>query len=245
MLYRAAIILLCLFMAPTVDAQSAPPRKPDGRKTVGVISVIGDTFALQKIGIMVFGNDLKEASIQSWRIDDLVASKIGALLGKTYSVKRVPVPKGTFAAFEKPGALFRDRDAELQQIVRSLGGTHKSDLYIVVTRATIQYGNSNQFLTGLGLLEAGAPIYTNNVYLHALSVIGLYDGRSSMLIRQARASTGQSAFLTPVSGPNKKLDNSWWPPTPQAANNEKLKNATRDLVESSLAATVPDLMRAN
>jgi hypothetical protein len=111
-MYRAAITLLCLFVASAAIAQPAAPKKPDGRKNVGVISVIGEKFSVQKVGIMVFGNDLTETPVPSWGIDDLVASKIGALLSRQYNVKRIAAPKGAFDAIEKPGGLFRDREAE-------------------------------------------------------------------------------------------------------------------------------------
>lgn len=142
---------------------------------------------------------------------------------------------------EQPGGLFRDRDAEMREVVRKIGASHKSDLYIVVTRAGSPYGNSNQVLMGLGILEAGAPIYSDNIYLFALSVIGVYNGRTFELVTRKTASVGQSTFLAVVKGPHQKVDRSWWPSSSQVAQNEKLKAATRALVEQSLAMTVPDL----
>jgi hypothetical protein len=243
-MYRTAIALLCFFTASAAIAQPAAPKKPDGRKSIGVISAVGERFSLQKIGIMVFGNDLKETPVQSWGIDDLVAGKISAVLGKQYNVKRIVAPKGAFDAIDQPGGLFRDREAEQRELVRKIAASHKSDLYIVVTRGGSPYGNSNQVLSGLGILEAGAPITSDNVYLFALSVIAVYDGRTFELVKRKAGSVGQSTFLAVVKGPHQKVDKSWWPASPQVAQNEKLKNATRALVEQSIAMTVPDLVGA-
>ena len=193
---------------------------------------------------MVFGNELKETSINSWGIDELVASKIGALLSKQFNVTRIAAPKGAFDAIEQPGGLFRDREAEQREIVRKIAAAHKNDLYIVVTRGGSPYSNTNQVLMGLGILEAGAPIYSDNVYLFALTAIDLYDGRTFNLIKRQAGSIGQSTFLTVVKGPHQKLDKSWWPSSPQVAQSEKLKNATRALVEQSIAQTVPELVGA-
>lgn len=243
-MYRTAIALVCLLTASAALAQPAPPKKPDGRKTIGVISAIGEKFSVQKIGIMVFGNDLKETSINSWGIDELVASKISALLSKQYNVKRIAAPKGAFDAIEQPGGLFRDREAEQREIVRKIAAAQKSDLYIVVTRGGSPYSSTNQTLMGLGILEAGAPLYSDNVYLFALTVINVYDGRTFDLVKRQAGSIGQSTFLAVVNGPHQKLDKSWWPSSPQVDRNEKLKNATRALVEQSIAQTVPEIVGA-
>jgi hypothetical protein len=112
----------------------------------------------------------------------------------------------------------------------------------VVTRGGSPYGNSNQVLMGLGILEAGAPVYSDNIYLFALSVIAVYDGRTFEVVTRKTGSIGQSTFLAVVKGPHQKVDRSWWPSSPQVAQNEKLKAATRALVEQSLAMTVPDLV---
>lgn len=92
MYYRAALILLCLFIAPGAVAQPAAPKKPDGRKTIGVISAIGEKFTVQKDGVMVFGNDLKETPVQSWGIDDLVARSAPSSASNTTS-SALPLPK--------------------------------------------------------------------------------------------------------------------------------------------------------
>lgn len=243
-MYRTAIALVCLLTASAAIAQPGPPKKSDGRKTIGVISALGENFSVQKIGIMVFGNDLKEAPINSWGIDELVASKISAVLSKQYNVTRIAAPKGAFDAIEKPGGLFRDLEAEQREIVRKIAAGQKSDLYIVVTRGSSPYSNTNQILTGLGILEAGAPLYSDNVYLFALSVITVYDGRTFAMVKRQAGSIGQSTFLAVVNGPHQKLDKSWWPTSPQVAQNDKLKNATRALVEQSIAQTVPEMVGA-
>src|SRR5262245_53461876 len=69
-------------------------------RTVGVISAVGSTFALQKVGITVFGNELNEVPITVWGLDDAVASRLSALLTKRFTVKRIAVPPGAFAAYD-------------------------------------------------------------------------------------------------------------------------------------------------
>jgi hypothetical protein len=85
----------------TPAANSAQPAKPaatDNGKCIGLVSAIGDTFSLQKIGITVFGNELNTVPIDSWQIDNLVISKISAFLSKTgrcdaSTIRREPFPR--------------------------------------------------------------------------------------------------------------------------------------------------------
>jgi hypothetical protein len=73
----AAFVLLSLLAAaadavaqqpakPKIPAtNSPPPVKPstaENTKCIGVVSPIGDTFSLKKIGITVFGNELNTVS---------------------------------------------------------------------------------------------------------------------------------------------------------------------------------------
>lgn len=242
---RTVFALLALLAGSACAvAQPAAPKKGAGLKTVGVISAIGGKFAVQKVGITAFGNELKEASIDSWGIDDLVAAKVNQLLSKRFVVRKIAYPKGAFASFENPAGLFRDREAELREIVRKIAASQKCDVYVVVTKGGSPFSSTNQFLTGVGIVEAGGALYSDNIYLFALSVVGVYDGQTFELVKRQSASIGQTTFMAIIKGPHRKLDQSWWPASPQAVQNEKLKSATRALVEQSLAMTVPDLLGA-
>jgi hypothetical protein len=81
-------------------AQPAPP-KTDDKSCVGVVSAIGDTVVATKIGFTVFNNEANRYPIEAWHIDDVVFGKIASALGKRTNVKRVSVPKGSFAVLEQ------------------------------------------------------------------------------------------------------------------------------------------------
>src|SRR5687767_13855280 len=135
-MYRSIIVALLLLVGGCAGSalgglSSEGSKAVAQAKTVGVISAVGSTFALQKVGITVFGNELNEVPIASWRLDDAVASRVSAVLSKRFTVKRITVPQGAFAAYEKP-APFSDSDATLQGIVRKLAGSANCDLYIVI-----------------------------------------------------------------------------------------------------------------
>ena len=53
----------------TNDHLTANLAQGSQRKRVCVISAIGDTYSLQKVGITVFGNALDKVPIEAWGID--------------------------------------------------------------------------------------------------------------------------------------------------------------------------------
>jgi hypothetical protein len=249
LMHQVIVIALLMLVGGCADSLGLP--SPEVSKTigdaksVGVISAVGHKFAVQKIGITVLGNELNEAPIDTWGIDDAVVNKVGAVLSPRYAVKKVNYPKGTFDAYEKPTP-FTDSDAVLQGIVRNVAGSQKFDLYIVVTRTGAPFSTSNQILSGLGIVEAGGLINADNVHLFALTTVHVYDGRTFQRLHWRRTDFQIGAALVGkvINGPHSKLDRSWWPTNPQVAQNEKLKGATRALVEQSLATTIPEIMGA-
>ena len=248
-MHRAIVIALLLLVAGCAGGLGLPSPEVSKRiadaKTVGIISAIGHKFAVQKMGVTVFGNEMNEVPIDAWGIDDAVANKVSALLSPRFAVKRISYPKGTFAPYENPSA-FTDSDAVLQGIVRTVAGSQKYDLYIVVTRTGAPFGSSNQIVSGLGMIEAGGLINADNVHLFAITTLHVYDGQTFERLHWQRPDfqVGASLVGKVINGPSRALDRSWWPSTPQVAQNEKLKSATRALVEQSLATTVPEVMGA-
>lgn len=249
-MHRAIVVALLLLVGGCGGGLGLPP-SPEaskaiaGAKTVGLISAIGHKFAVQKIGITVLGNELNEVPIDVWGIDDTVAGKVSSLLSPRFAVKKVNHPKGAFDAYEKPTP-FTDPDTVLKGIVRNVAGSQKYDLYIVVTRAGVPFSTSNQILSGLGIVEAGGLINADNVHLFAITTVHVYDGQSFERLHWARSEfqIGASLVGKVINGPYRTLDRSWWPANTQVAQNEKLKSATRALVEQSLATTIPEIMGA-
>jgi hypothetical protein len=211
-------------------------------RTVGIISAVGTKFALQKVGITVFGNELNEVPIGTWGLDDAVAGRVSAVLGRRYAVRRIGVPQGAFAAYYNPAA-FSSSDATLQGIVRKLAGSQRYDLVIVVTSAGVQFGGTNQAVSGVGMVEGGGALNPDNVTLYAVTAVHLYDGRTfeRLLWRRPGFAIGGS-FGNVVNAPHRKLDRTWWPATPQAVHSEKYKAATREVLVDGIAATVPEMV---
>lgn len=226
---------------PAPAKQAVPKQAPATRdgKCVGVVSHIGEKFTVKKVGIVVFQNEENEVPIESWRIDDLVVAKIGGFLNKQAAVRRIAYPKGAFASLETP-KLFRNYDADLGEIVRTVAAGTRCTRYVVVTPGVSGYGNTNQNLGGLGIVAGGWSF--GNVNLHALITLRVYDGETFAPLTRKAASDGKSTFFAMIGGPHREVDKSFWPdPFGVAPQNAKLRDAIRELVGQSLETTLPEL----
>lgn len=214
------------------------------RKSVCIISAIGDTYSLQKVGVTVFGNALDKFPIDAWGVDNLVAAKISAQLGQRFEVKRIDYPKCAFASLETPksplSSDYKDYKSELRDIVRGIVASQKCDLCVVVTKAGSAFGGTNQVLSGLGIVDGSNP-FVSNVHIFALLEMRVYEGQTSTVLAYKRAAATQQSFTAFIRGPYRTVDKSWWPAPTQLAQNAKLKAATLELVQQSTTIMVAEL----
>jgi len=227
-----------------VPTAFAPPVTVDtskGRQSIGVISMLGTTFSMQKVGVTVFGNEYKSAPIASWGIDDVITTKVTRLLGGDADVKRISYPKDAFAAYEAPGGLFRDHNAEFKDALRKVTAGQKYDLYLAVVVGGSAFGSTNQFVRGIGIVQ-GSSVFANQMWIHALFHMRLFDGRTLELLGWKPATLGESTFMAVIRGPNRQVDASFWPQTERVESDFRLRNAVRELVEQGISATLPEVL---
>jgi hypothetical protein len=142
--------------APRARTSAKPPGDADsGPCQVGVVSVIGDEFVVQRVGLTIFGNEYTEVPIEGWGIDDLVVTRVRAALPNT-TVKRITYPKGAFAPYDHPTpALFRNARDDLTAIVRPITANAGCERYVVVTKLTGRVDGTDQ--TRRGIVAASVP----------------------------------------------------------------------------------------
>ena len=228
--WRYSSLLPAARAIPNNDRLTASIAPGSPRKSVCVISAIGDTYSVQKVGITVFGNALDKVPIDAWGIDDFVAGKIGSH-GARFDARRLDYAKGAFAPLETVKSVFssdyKDRREEICDIARGIVASQSCDLCVVVTKTASMLGNTNQSLYGIGILDTGSLVFTN-VSLFALWEVRVYDGKTFAVLAHQRARSGEVPFMTGIHGPHRKVDKSWWPTPGQIAHNAKLKQATLD-----------------
>ena len=235
---------------PKSDAGATPAAAAAQRgRCIGVIPHIGDRFAVQTIGVMAFGNDLKEVPIKSWGLDDLVVARVRAAAGAGVAVRRIAYPANAFEPFDHPQSrLFRNAEKDLKSVVQAIAGAAGCERYVVVLKDTNADRLTNQSFTGIGIFSRAG----GDVHLFALTALSVFDGHTFEVLKQHVGSPveeklGSNPTLfdvmrtNPMRGPNVPLKEDFsWPPAPDAVMS--LRDPTRALLAESLDKTLPKLL---
>jgi hypothetical protein len=232
---------------PKVPTVAATPKAPDNGKCIGVISAIGDTLFLRKIGMTVFGNEENSAPVDSWHIDDFVADKISAYLSKSWSVKRINYPKGALASLDGQHSLFYNASEDLRGILQRVTSSSKCNYYVLVGKTGSGLGNTNQSIYGLGIVETSSLIMGTHDFAHALFAINIYDGQNFKELGHRGAATQPWSLLGDLQGPGihgpyREVEHSFWPQA-AAVQDLKLRDAIRSLIDQALDKTMPGILQ--
>lgn len=234
--------------APKAKTAAKPPIAAEtGPCRLGVISALGDRFAVQKFGVTVFETEETEVAVEGWGLDDLVIARLRAATGADPTVRRIAYPKGAFEPFYHPTArLIRDPREDLPAIVRSFTpGTH-CERYLVVTRVKAQLPGTNLMLNGVGAYNRGLGSLMRHSHLFASIFVSMLDGSTYEKINRPFAGFGtrMSEGLRVFEDPLTKLDNSLFPEPPMAVQgNAALREKTRTLLAAKLDQILPAYLK--
>ena len=228
---------------PSAPAKTAGAAKPAAAAAsgpcIGVIPVIGESFVVQRIGIMVFGNTYKPFPIDSWGLDDLAVARVRAAAGPGYTVRRLAFSRSDFDSLKRP-ALFWNRGADLAGIVRKIAGSAGCQRYVVIEKSRAAFSSTNQSVDGIGVVNYGFS-GLDNTFLFALTYVWVYDGKSFEVLKK-RAGVQLDEGATPIFGPSRPLENFAWPDDPGKVITPAMRDATRGLLARSLDETLPVLL---
>ncbi len=225
---------------PQIAAESGPCR-------LGVISVIGDLFSVQKFGVTVFETEGSEIPIEDWGLDDLAVARVRSASGADPTVRRIAYPKGAFEPFYNPKSRFLPDPREgLPAIVRSITANANCERYLVVTTFKGELPGTHLVLNGIGTYNQGLGSLLRHSHLFANISVNVIDGRTYEKIDRPFANFGTrlSEGLRIMEDPLTKLDNSFFPEPPAAASKSAtLRERTRALVAARLDQTLPDYLK--
>ncbi len=225
---------------PQIAAESGPCR-------LGVISVIGDLFSVQKFGVTVFETEGSEIPIEDWGLDDLAVARVRSASGADPTVRRIAYPKGAFEPFYNPKSRFLPDPREgLPAIVRSITANANCERYLVVTTFKGELPGTHLVLNGIGTYNQGLGSLLRHSHLFANISVNVIDGRTYEKIDRPFANFGArlSEGLRIMEDPLTKLDNSFFPEPPAAASKSAtLRERTRALVAARLDQTLPDYLK--
>jgi hypothetical protein len=232
-------------------AKKPEPPKPDaavqsGPCGIGVITHIGESFAVQSVGLTMFGNDLKQVPIESWGLDDLVVARVRAAAGPRFTVRRIAYPANAFEAYEK-FHLTLNADNELKEVVQTIAGGSGCGRYVLVIKSGSPFGATNQAVAGIGIVDSPRVFGLSRTYLFAMTALFVFDGQTFEVIKKGRGSTevgnpllNDLLGMNPLRGPNREYKDFPWPPAPDAVT--ALRDPTRALLAASLDKVLPELL---
>jgi hypothetical protein len=228
-----ALVLSC-FTSAAAQAQPAPAagrpslgarteakpagRVETGRCKIGVIPIAGNLFTIQKIGPIALSNTYVRAAAE-WGLDELVVSRVRAA-APLAAVRRIVYSREELARDNKPMSPFQNRNSNLNDFIRK-----------VTTGANC-----------VSLIES-------RTFLFAMMQVQIYDGVTLELIKEGPAliddeSLLARAYLNPVGGPYRALDERSFPASPaEAVANTTLREGVRALLTASLDKTLPAMLR--
>jgi hypothetical protein len=219
-----------------------PAATETGPCKLGVISALGDRFAVQKFGLTVFENEESEVPID-WGLDDLVLARVRAATSADPTVRRIAYPKAAFEPFYHPTSrLLHDPRESLPAIVQSITPNSNCERYLVVTRFRGQLPGTNMTVDGVGTYNQGLGSLLRHSHLFANIAVNVLDGRTYEQIARPFANFGArlSEGMRLTEDPLTKLDNSLFPePAAAAASSTTLRERTRALVAARLDQALP------
>jgi hypothetical protein len=231
--------------AKTIAKRAGPIES--GPCRIGVIPAIGNQFAVQKIGLMVFGNEHAEVPIDAWALDDLVVARVRAAVAPGTGVRRIAYAKGAFEPYDNPpAALFRNPQDNLTSIVRQITANASCERYLVVTKYTGKLDGTNQTLRGVGVFNHGTSLLSRTS-LFANILVTVFDGQTFAIHKSpfGLGSVLAGTFARMGRNPLTELDNASFPePVAAAANSAILRDRTRALVTANLDKTLSAYLKA-
>jgi hypothetical protein len=234
----AALLILtnaCTSFAPV-------PTKLQGVKTVGVISAIADELTVTSAGLTRFDSADRTVSIVSWGLDDLVVSRVDAVLSPRFQIQNVTYQRATFARRERTSALpVIDllRRAPVKALVRTEVSPQGLDAYVVITKGSSRYGSRGHLVSGLGIVDV-STVLDRYAEVYALYTIWVIDGHSFEVIEKKSALPLDNSDVIRLTGPSHKVDPTVLSVADLAAS-DQMKAAVTDLVTRSLEMALRDL----
>jgi len=229
------------------SAAKKPVAAESGPCRLGVISAIGDRFAVQKFGLTIFETEESEVPVEGWGLDDLVVARVRAATGADPTVRRIAYPKDAFEPFYHPTSRFLPDPREgLPAIVRGITPAANCERYLVVTRFKGQLPGTKLMLDGIGTYNQGLGSLMRHSHLFANISVSLLDGSTYERISRPFANLGErlAEGLRLTEDPLTKLDNSLFPePATTAPGSATLRERTRTLVAARLDQTLPNVLK--
>jgi len=214
-----------------------PPEQNPYRndRSVAIVSGIGDTLDMEKLGTLVFSNKSIQVPIPQWHLDQLVEDRAKDFLSTRFTVKDIAVDREMFSK-----SRLTVENGMLSPKFFGLPTSQDVDLYVVFVKSTAHLTGINQQETGVGVLNTTESLAPNlpDTEAFAIYTVAVLDAHT-LTIRAAAAARLSPAHAT--ASPVKLLDTSIWP---KAAPNmtDRQRDAIHGALQDILFDSVPETL---
>jgi hypothetical protein len=218
--FTPAALCLAVGIAP---AAAAHVGEYDSIHKVGVISAIGDTFAFDRIGVMVFGNGQQTASVADWHLDEVATKLISDALSSRFTVKPVNIDSHSICS--------------AKNFCLPISQNPDVDAYVVLVAAGMLDPYSTAItIQGVGLWSQEGLLVSDHDWVHVNTKIYVVDARTGNRIDDGSGMLPSQGFWG-ASYPIAPFPISDWanPPVPPSAEAmDKVHSTVLDLLNKSL-----------
>jgi hypothetical protein len=197
-------VLALLASGNPVRAQGAAP---EPRKSMAVLSALGDRVQSLHVGLMVFQNDFGGRTVDC-NVDGAIAERVAQILGTRFEMRQVAYapPPLAEAALD---VWSTDSIPDLSKALRATVKPGAADLLLVVTprKRVDPLQNSKAVSQGLGVYTVQNMFrgrHFGHVYL--ICAMTLFDGHTLQKIDEDRCQN--DSFFGGVQVPHRKIDES-------------------------------------
>jgi hypothetical protein len=244
---RGFVVLSCLLIAGCVMRPIAPEEAAQ-YKRVGILSAMGDRFAIGAVGITVFGNDFKAEKLDLGA-DDILTARASEALSARYAVVDLGRYRAAFMEAEKylPAGreLFGDDSPPAPDVVRRLMSAEALDAYILITPTRAALRTTNQGVGGIGIVKLSGGLFRSDFsLLHAAYSVSVIDGKDFSTAADMRAvPVGESGYTplflaeSALTAPNSRMASTeaWQSP---AVHKDEIRTAFEELIAKSMPETL-------
>ena len=175
-------------------------------RNVAVVSTIGDLFTMAYRTVM-FEHHMTSVPIGDWNLDMHIEAMIRAQLDKRFTVKSVPVDRGSLenvlAAAPFPGLSY----SVLPPVINGLPTSSDVDAYVVVIRRVGPMGDATDPVSGVGIWKR-KPFGSEFTELFANYEIVVVDAHTLGPIAHL---SGVASRHQPIPTVYRSIDNAIWP----------------------------------
>jgi hypothetical protein len=230
---RAALLgafLLAAFDGPTAQADTV--NEYNNIHTVAVISEIGDSLTIGRVGSTAFTNNQMSLPILEWGVDDTIRKLATEALSIRFTVKPLDP-----AAIKTP--------LDIEHFIQSIPPESTADAYVVISDLGWKDPYTSSYLSGLGLYRHDPTfgfLGGTHYAIYAYYRVDVIDGRTGKKIDYgtARMNDRGPAFNAP---PFETTDGANWADTPDAITDAQ-KSAIKDQLLKLIATSMPFTLRS-